>query len=117
MSVNGSNVVNSGFSQFSEKVTGSSNTVGATPPFQSQAAVDKQLSKKEVEREVENLNKFVQSSATHIKFTLHEGLNEYYVQVINDETNEVVKEIPSKKVMDMVAKMHEMIGLLVDEKR
>lgn len=73
------------------------------------------LTSKELAREVDNLNKFMQSN--HIKFTLHEKLNEYYVQVVDDQTNEVIREIPSKKVMDMVAKMHEMIGLLVDEKR
>jgi len=74
-------------------------------------------SKSEIENEIAGLNKLLQSTNTHLKFTLHEELNEYYVQVINEQTNEVVREIPSKKVMDMVAKMHEMIGLLVDEKR
>ncbi|CAM3520963.1 flagellar protein FlaG [Brevibacillus invocatus] len=74
-------------------------------------------SKSEIEKEIAGLNKLLQATNTHLKFTLHEELNEYYVQVINEESNEVVKEIPSKKVMDMVAKMHEMIGLLVDEKR
>ncbi|USG65320.1 flagellar protein FlaG [Brevibacillus ruminantium] len=78
---------------------------------------DKQHSKGEIELEIAGINKWLQSTSSHIKFTLHEDLNEYYVQVINDQTNEVIREIPSKKVMDMVAKMHEMIGLLVDEKR
>ena len=70
-----------------------------------------------VQNEIAGINKLLQSTNTHLKFTLHEELNEYYVQVIDEQTNEVVKEIPSKKVMDIVAKMHEMIGLLVDEKR
>ncbi|RNB85226.1 flagellar protein FlaG [Brevibacillus panacihumi] len=75
------------------------------------------ITRADLEREVESLNKFMQSSSTHLKFTLHEKLNEYYVQIINDHDGTVVREIPSKKIMDMVAKMHEMIGLLVDEKR
>ncbi|UED75581.1 flagellar protein FlaG [Brevibacillus sp. DP1.3A] len=73
--------------------------------------------KHDFEKEIAGINKWLQSTSSHVKFTLHEDLNEYYVQVINDQTNEVIREIPSKKVMDMVAKMHEMIGLLVDEKR
>ncbi|QDS37401.1 flagellar protein FlaG [Brevibacillus brevis] len=73
--------------------------------------------KSDLQNEIAGINKWLQSTNTHVKFTLHEDLNEYYVQVINDQTNEVIREIPSKKMMDMVAKMHEMIGLLVDEKR
>lgn len=78
---------------------------------------EKKYSRNEMEEEVDALNKWLQSSGTHLKFTLHDKLNEYYVQVINDETNEVIREIPSKKVMDIAAKMREMIGLLVDERR
>lgn len=76
-----------------------------------------QLDPKEVVKKLSALNKMMEANNTHIKFTLHEELNEYYVQVINDRTMEIVREIPSKKVLDIVAKMHEMIGLLVDEKR
>lgn len=76
-----------------------------------------QQNNKNLEQEIAGINKWLQSTSSHVKFTLHEDLNEYYVQVINDQTNEVIREIPSKKVMDMVAKMHEMIGILVDEKR
>ncbi|CAI8998217.1 flagellar protein FlaG [Brevibacillus sp. IT-7CA2] len=108
---------------------GSLNTFGKAKPYtelvqnnnQSQekpAPIEhSQQSKRDLEHEISGINKWLQSSSSHIKFTLHEDLNEYYVQVINDQTNEVIREIPSKKMMDMVAKMHEMIGLLVDEKR
>lgn len=77
----------------------------------------KSISKTEKDREIEGLNKWLKTSNTHLKFQLHEKLNEYYVQIINDDTSEVIREVPSKKMMDMVAKMHEMVGLLVDEKR
>jgi len=84
-------------------------------PFE--AVSEQKYTKAEFENEINGINKWLQTTRTHLKFQLHEGLNEYYVQVINDQTNEVIREIPSKKLMDMVAKMHEMIGLLVDEKR
>lgn len=82
------------------------------PPSQERAE-----DKREIEQEIAGLNKWLQSTSSHLKFTLHEDLNEYYVQIINDQTNEVIREVPSKKMMDMAAKIHEMIGLLVDEKR
>ncbi|MED1745806.1 flagellar protein FlaG [Brevibacillus borstelensis] len=96
---------------------GTISSTNAQPADKTPPSLDKQHSIGEIESEIAGINKWLQTTSSHIKFTLHEDLNEYYVQVINDQTNEVIREIPSKKVMDMVAKMHEMIGLLVDEKR
>lgn len=78
---------------------------------------EKVQTKEKLRKEIDGMNKWLQTTNTHIKFTLHEELNEYYVQVINDQTQEVIREVPSKKMMDMVAKIHEMVGLLVDERR
>ena len=79
---------------------------------------EKTYSKSDLQKEIDGLNKWLQGSQkTHLKFTLHEELGEYYVQIVNEQTDEVIREIPPKKILDMVAKMYEMIGLLVDEKR
>jgi flagellar protein FlaG len=74
------------------------------------------VSKKELEEVVQGLNKFLQPSHTQLKFELHEDLEEYYVQIINEKTKEVVREIPPKKLLDMYAKMMELVGLVVDKK-
>jgi len=74
-------------------------------------------SREELEKTVHTLNRWMQSNSTHLKFRLHDKLNEYYVEIVDDQTNEVIREIPSRKIMDVAAKMQEMIGLLVDEKR
>lgn len=76
-----------------------------------------QNSLQDLEKVIEGLNKWIQTESTHLQFRLHDELNEYYVEVVNDQTNEVIRQIPSKKVLDIAAKMHEMVGLLVDEKR
>lgn len=79
--------------------------------------LDKQLSSKEqVEKIVESMNQFVSASNTHVKFEFHEKLNDYYVTVINSTTNDVIKEIPSKKTLDMYASILEYMGILVDKK-
>lgn len=90
---------------------------GKSAPVRQPEAAEKVLTKEELRKEIDGMNKWLQTTNTHIKFTLHEELNEYYVQVINDQTQEVIREVPSKKMMDMVAKIHEMVGLLVDERR
>ena len=43
-------------------------------------------------------------------------LKEYYVTIVDDRTQEIVKEIPAKKMLDMHAAMTEFVGLLVDKK-
>lgn len=77
-----------------------------------------QYSEKELGKAVDDLNKWIQQTqSTHLQFRLHEQLKEYYVEIVNDSTKEVIRQVPSKKIMDIAAKMQEMIGLLVDEKR
>lgn len=39
------------------------------------------------------------------------------VKVINTDTDEVIRQIPNEKILDMVAKMCEMSGIMVDERR
>lgn len=65
---------------------------------------------------VEKINEFNDPHRTKLKFVLHEDLHEYYVTVVNPQTDEVIREIPPKKMLDMFASMMEYMGILVDEK-
>ncbi|MDR6123767.1 flagellar protein FlaG [Bacillus sp. SLBN-46] len=72
--------------------------------------------KEKTEKVMQSMNDFLKASNTHLKFQFHEELKEYYVTLVDDTTNEVVKEIPSKKLLDMYAAMTDYLGLLVDKK-
>src|SRR5689334_13719812 len=72
--------------------------------------------KEKLEEVVNGLNHFLEPAHTSVRFKLHEKLNEYYVVIVNDNTDEVVKEIPAKKLLDTYAAMAEHLGLLVDRK-
>ncbi|WP_243290300.1 flagellar protein FlaG [Bacillus sp. FJAT-47783] len=74
------------------------------------------VNKEELKTVIDNLNEFVKPVETSIQFELHEQLNEYYVKVINKETEEVVREIPPKKMLDMYAAMAELMGFIINEK-
>jgi flagellar protein FlaG len=74
------------------------------------------IPKEKLEEVVKGLNEFLQPSHTSIKFELHDELQEYYVQIIDERTNEVIREIPPKKLLDMYAAMMEFVGLVVDKK-
>lgn len=72
--------------------------------------------KEKMEGVVEGLNKFLEHSNTALKFQYHEKLKEYYVTLVDEKTNEVVREIPPKKMLDFYAAMNEFLGLIVDKK-
>ena len=74
------------------------------------------LSKEKTEKVIERMNDFLKESNTHLKFQFHDGLQKYYVAIVDDTTNEVIKEIPPKKLLDMYAAMTDYLGLLVDKK-
>ncbi|MDI2589733.1 flagellar protein FlaG [Psychrobacillus sp. NEAU-3TGS] len=84
------------------------------------------LLKENVEREhlpaekakkmTDSMNKFLETTNTELRFKYHEELKTYYVTLINSKTDEVVREIPSKKLMDMYAAMRDFVGLFVDKK-
>lgn len=77
---------------------------------------DRVVSKEQLQDVVDGLNQFLQSTHTSLHFKYHEKLDEYYVQVVDQETNETIREIPSKKVLDVYASMLEYVGILVDKK-
>lgn len=76
----------------------------------------KEISKEKLEEVVKGLNEFLQPSHTTLKFKLHDELKEYYVQIVDERTNEVIREIPPKKLLDIYAAMMEFVGLIVDKK-
>ncbi|MFC0272202.1 flagellar protein FlaG [Metabacillus herbersteinensis] len=85
--------------------------VNQAPPVIKETA-----SKEKLEKVVNSMNEFLEPSNTHLKFELHEKLNEYYVTIVDNHTNEIVREIPSKKWLDMYATMTEFLGFIVDKK-
>lgn len=74
------------------------------------------ISKEKVKTVVSKMNEVIEPLRTNLKFEFHEELNEYYVTVVNPITNETIKEIPPREMLDMFAEMIELMGILVDEK-
>lgn len=74
------------------------------------------LSAEKAKKMTESMNRFMETTNTDLRFQYHEELKEYYVTIVDSKTNELVKEIPSKKLMDMYASMRDFLGLMVDHK-
>ncbi|NLG90007.1 MAG: flagellar protein FlaG [Clostridiaceae bacterium] len=66
---------------------------------------------------VKEANKALVAAQRELEFSVHEKTKDIIVRVINTETKEVIREIPPEKILDLVASILEMAGLLVDERR
>ena len=51
------------------------------------------------------------------EFGIHEKTHRVTVKIVDKTTKEVIKELPPEKTLDMIAKLWEYAGLIVDEKR
>ncbi len=75
---------------------------------------DKQ--KEEFAKELEKLNESFQSSGKMLRFKFNDEINQYYVEVLDAKTQEVVASLPPEFLIDLSIKMKELIGLFIDER-
>ncbi len=74
-----------------------------------------QASNEQIKQAVEKLNKSMSNSEA--VFGIHEKTNRVTIKIVDKETKKVIKELPPEKTLDMIAKVWEMAGILIDEKR
>jgi len=82
---------------------------------QEAAPKEQQQSQESIKKMVDQLNKKMSNSEAI--FGIHEDTNRVTIKIIDKESKEVLKEYPPEKTLDMIAKVWEMAGILVDEKR
>ena len=63
---------------------------------------------------VEEINKRVTNSEA--VFGIHEETNRVTIKIVDKDSRKVLKEYPPEKTLDMIAKVWELAGILVDEK-
>ncbi|KQL36744.1 flagellar protein FlaG [Psychrobacillus sp. FJAT-21963] len=72
--------------------------------------------KDKVQKAVDALNEFMTVQNRNSKFVMHDGLDRYYVEVVDAETDEVIREVPPRKLLDAFYTMQKFLGMIVDEK-
>lgn len=76
-----------------------------------------EVSPDKVKSAIADINKKIRPTHTQCEFSYHEKTNRISITVRDSDTQEVIKEIPPEKTLDMIAKTLELAGILVDEKR
>ena len=51
-----------------------------------------------------------------LQFSLHKASGQMMVTVVDESTGKVVREIPSSEILELAARMDEMVGMIFDQK-
>lgn len=74
-----------------------------------------QISREETNEIVKSLYECIDVLQTKLKLSINENSNEIIVTVTNQETDEIIKQIPPKELLALREKMAELTGLLFDK--
>jgi flagellar protein FlaG len=86
------------------------NDVDDNRTVEEQSAADNE----KIKKALENIEAQLPNSV--VKFGIHEETNRVTIKLVDKDTDEVIKEFPPEKTLDMIAKCMEIAGVLVDEK-
>ena len=70
---------------------------------------------RQLQQAVEKLRKNMMAQ-TEAVFGIHEGTNRVMIKIVDKESKDVIKEYPPEQTLDMIQKVWEMAGIMVDEK-
>lgn len=70
----------------------------------------------EVKQAVSRLNSYVQNLRRDLQFRVDEDSNRVIVTVVDSESGEVIRQIPSDEVLAVAQNLQHAHGLLVDER-
>lgn len=81
---------------------------GQNPP-----AVEAAAQATEISKAVSAINSYVQSLRRDLQFTIDEATDRPIVKVIDSETNEVIRQIPSEEVLALARSLEKNQGIIL----
>lgn len=105
---------NANVSQYTETDTGVAIQQVKKAEIQTQNSNNdnKEISKKELDHALNKINNFLKDEHTRAEYSYYEELKTTSIKIIDEDTKEVILEVPPKKILDMVASMMRQVGLL-----
>ena len=81
-----------------------------------QKAKDQQLSNEELSEAVENIQSRLDVMGTRLGFVINQETEDIIIEVTDRESGELIRQIPSEEVMELRARLDELVGILFDKK-
>jgi len=116
-SVSGTNRQNFRSENNSRNKTNTINDIKGQPDsLQEQNEYTQQKLEEDVKESVKDINDIVKNVKEDLSFEIHDETERMMVKVIDIKTKEIIKELPPEEMLDLSARIHKMVGLLIDEK-
>ncbi len=71
----------------------------------------------EIKSAINQANRRAKFGHANAEFSYHEETKRISIKIVDQDTNEVIREIPPEETLDMISRMWELAGIIVDEKR
>lgn len=77
----------------------------------------KDIDESKVKNAVDKINKLLEDKSTHVEYESHDLFkHDIIIKIVDNKTNQVVSEVPPRKLLDMVAKLCEIAGIFINQK-
>lgn len=83
-----------------------------TPSSETDNSKNQDYNKNELDKALRKLNNFLKDERTHAEYSVHKDLGTIMIKVIDEDTKEVILEVPPQKILDIVASMCKQVGLI-----
>ncbi|QBD87556.1 flagellar protein FlaG [Clostridium tetani] len=70
----------------------------------------------EAKKAADKLNKLFEDKSTYVEYEVYGKSKSITIKILDHKTKEIVKEIPPRKLIDMVDKLCELAGVFVDKR-
>lgn len=78
---------------------------------------EEEVASRKMKDAIDKVNEKIVPTKTRCEFSYHEDTKRISIKVIDQNTEETIREIPPEETLDMLSKIWELAGLLVDERR
>ena len=92
------------------------NPINENKPNEHQPINIKETNKELSDIKINEINNKIKSTNKYIERSIHEVTKSIIYTVKDIETDEIIYEFPSRKIEDIIAKIWEISGLIIDEK-
>jgi flagellar protein FlaG len=89
---------------------------GAAAAAQQAAATNAASNRQHLEHAVEKVSKVVNLYNSELKFTVDPDTNSNVVKVIDKQTDQVIRQIPSEEMLKIAQNLDKIVGLFVENK-
>ena len=75
-----------------------------------------QETRESIEKSLKDIEQVISHFNRRFKIRLDDEINRIIIKVIDRDTDKIIKVIPPEEIQHLIAKINEMMGLLVDKK-